>query len=106
MSLPSLWDLECAVSNARAYANRLYNTARGIDDYDRAREAEGVAQRGESAMRQLSSAWNEIKSTMAARDRAYDQYVTSRQECCSCHISAPCGYCIEKSEEDEHGDEA
>lgn len=106
MSLPSLYDLEAAVRNARRYAMHLHDTAKRADDYDRARESTRIAQQGEQAMRQLSSMWSEIKSLMAARDRAYDQYVTSRQECCSCHITAPCSYCTDQSEETGHGDDA
>ncbi|WP_458788947.1 hypothetical protein [Dyella jiangningensis] len=101
MDLPDLWPIEMAVQNARRYAKRLYNTAKRADDYDAAKDAERIATAGESELRKLSIAWNEIKSLKASRDRAYDEYVTNQHECCSCHISAPCSYCTRELDEDE-----
>ena len=101
VSLPDLWPIECAVSNARRYANHLYNNARRADDYDAAKDAERVAAEGERALRMLSEQYSNLRSLKSAAERAYDEYVTNSRECCSCHISAPCDYCINKDHDSE-----
>lgn len=102
MDMPDLYRIQDAVHNARRYANRLYNTAHGVDDYDNAREAERVAQMAEVEMRKLTDMWPEIKSMKSSAEHAYDAYVTYIPDCCSCHLVAPCGYCTREVDEEQN----
>jgi len=52
---------------------------------------------GRTALAKLQEAWPRIKALAAEAERSYDLYVTRDRlaDACSCHLSAPCGFCTE-----------
>lgn len=52
---------------------------------------------GNCQQKENEAAWRRL--TM--REREYDCFVTSRRGGCSCHLSAPCAWCVEQEDEEE-----
>lgn len=102
MSDINLSDIDGAISNLERLAEFYFNNTRGPDAYDNYKHYKLSAERAGKAMRQLDSVWSEFRSFQSTRAEAYDRYVTSERgvESCSCHISAPCSYCMRKVDAD------
>ncbi len=74
----------------------------GVDNYEQGREMEGVANRAEVALRKIDKKLPGLLRLQEAADRSYDRYVLDGpSECCSCHIIAPCDFCISRSSDDD-----
>ena len=73
----------------------------GRDNIDRYRELQDTIKRANAEYSALSTALPRLRDLKTAADRAYDAYVTREPECCSCHISAPCGWCTSQTDDEE-----
>lgn len=97
----SLWDIESALRDGHAANEALSTWTRGPDAHDRYRERRDCIERGLATLRRLNEVWPNAKALLAAEARAYDAYVTRDPEpCCSCHLSAPCGFCTSQPDEE------
>ncbi len=101
-----LGDIDDAIHAARSMVSRMSYNARGYEERDLASGYQASISRGEAALRQLYEVWSEFKNYQSQRSRSYDAYVTSPRDdygnrCCSCHISAPCGFCVSQPEDEE-----
>lgn len=89
-----------AISSLEREANFRWNVG-GRDNLDRYRDLQNIMRDAMAEYHALSEALPRLRSLKAAADREYDNYVTRERECCSCHISAPCGYCTRETEDAE-----
>ena len=99
MSALSTGHIYDAIMELQREANFRRNIG-GRNNYDRARDLDRIYSEAMAEQRALSDALPRLKALKAEADRAYDRYVTRGPECCSCHISAPCGYCTSQSDEE------
>lgn len=98
----SIWSaIQCLEREAQFRRNIGNNS-----NYERARDLDHAYKQAMAEYRQLSDALPRLRSLKDAADREYDRYVTREPESCSCHISAPCGYCTSQSDEDEDASDA
>lgn len=101
--------IDSALSDLARAVETIRHTARGADAYDRARWMERNASEAQKELSKLSALWPRIRGLLADADRAYDAYVTSpsrnyeddERTGCSCHLTAPCGFCTSQSDEEE-----
>lgn len=88
-----------AISSLEREANFRWNVG-GRDNLDRYRDLQSIMREAMAEYRALSDALPRLRDLKAAADREYDSYVTRERECCSCQISAPCGYCTRETEDE------
>ena len=72
-------------------------------------DASGFGYCGECTRKLREKIWKNMSEDRKNYDRHFDPegskmldaavYNYDKNECCSCHISAPCGYCVSKSED-------
>lgn len=70
----------------------------GRGNCDRYRDLQRTVHEALAEYHALSEALPRLRELKAEADRAYDRYVTRIEDrepdCCSCHISAPCRFCV------------
>lgn len=98
--MSDLNDIWTAIRSLEAAAEKLYYSATNVEQRDRVRDFQFAAKRGMEAYNRLSSKLPRAMELLAASEREYDRYVTREPECCSCHINAPCGFCLAQSDEE------
>lgn len=97
LSISAIYD---AITSLDRECNFRWNVG-GRDNLDRYRALQRIMKDAMAEYRLLSEALPRLRDLKSAADREYDSYVTRERECCSCHISAPCGFCTSQSDEDE-----
>lgn len=97
LSTDAIYD---AISSLEREANFRWNVG-GRGNLDRYRDLQRTMRDAMTEYQALSEALPRLRALKVAADREYDRYVTREPECCSCHISAPCGYCTRQTEDEE-----
>lgn len=87
-----------AISSLESEANFRWNVG-GRVNLERYRDLQRVIRNAMAEYRALSEALPRLRDLKAAADREYDRYVTRGPDGCSCHLSAPCGYCTRETED-------
>lgn len=103
MSAPKIdmWAIESGLSIASERLEAAFYTVRGPDAHDRIRRDREDINRAKAEFRKLQEAWSKARPLIDDADRAYDVYVTSPSDGCSCHINPPCGFCCDVPDEDQ-----
>jgi len=77
----------------------------GRSNIDRYRDLKRMMNAAMAEYNALSAALPRLRALKAEADRSYDRRMTRYEdrapECCSCHISAPCSFCVNQSDDDE-----
>ena len=77
----------------------------GRNNINRYRDLQQMMNAAMAEFHALSTALPRLRALKVEADRAYDRYVTRYDdrapECCSCHISAPCSFCVNQSDDEE-----
>ena len=89
LSTSAIYD---AITALEREANFRWNVG-GSENFERYRDLNRMMKLALVEYRQLSDALPRLRALKVEADRQYDRYVTRQPECCSCHISAPCGFC-------------
>lgn len=103
MSNLSLDAIYYAINSLERECNFRWNVG-GRDNLDRYRDLQRIMKDAMAEYRLLSEAMPRLRELKSAADREYDRYVTRFEdrepECCSCHISAPCGFCTRETKDE------
>jgi hypothetical protein len=94
-----LSDFESVISDARQYAESLKRRG-GADNYDAGRGIDADVVRARQTLNELYRRLPALLDLERSAHRAYDIYVTSQQDGCSCHVSAPCNWCVNQPDPD------
>lgn len=100
MSDIRLSDIDRGIRAGLAAVESLRTWVKGAEAYRVCSEREQALKDAEKALDRLSAAWPRAQALIAEAATSYDNYVTREPECCSCHLSAPCSYCMSQSDED------
>lgn len=93
-------DIDRGIRDGLRAVESLRTWVKGVDAYRTCDERERSLRAAEGALAKLSAVWPRAQSLIGAAAREYDAYVEREPEGCSCHLSAPCGYCMSQSDED------
>lgn len=101
MSDIRLSDIEYGIRAGLAAVESLRTWVKGSEAYRVCSERERALKDAERALDRLLAVWPRAQALIAVAETSYDSYVTREPENCSCHLSAPCGYCTNQDDEDE-----
>ena len=102
---PEISFIRQAISTLQERARHLQDTAKSGYAHDAAYRVSQVADRADIEMRKLEAKWSAFILFERQAEKSYDAYVCNPVQECTCHISPPCNFCIEKSgkENEEEG---
>lgn len=100
MDAISLSDIDSGIRAGLAAVEALRTWVKGAEAYRICSERERALMDAEKALNQLYAVWPKAKALIAESARSYDRYVEREPESCSCHLSAPCSYCMSQSDDD------
>lgn len=99
---PRLSDIDRGLRAGLAAVEALRTWVRGSEAYRLCDDRERAIKDAERALAALERDWPRAKALLAEAGREYDRYVTQDREpeSCSCHLSAPCGFCMMQVDEE------
>lgn len=100
MSDIRLSEIEYGIRAGLAAVESLRTWVKGSEAYRICSEREQALKDAERALDRLSSVWPKAQALIADAERSYDRYVERDPESCSCHLSAPCSWCISQPDPD------
>jgi hypothetical protein len=92
--------IDSAISYLESAAE-VVKSRNGVDAWNRGKAMEEMAALASKQLRMLHEHLPRLLALDDSANRAYDRMVTSLDECCSCHLTAPCNYCINQPNQDE-----
>lgn len=101
MSDIRLCEIEYGIRAGLSAVESLRTWVRGSEAYRICSEREQALKNAERALDRLSSVWPKAQALIADAERSYDRYVEREPESCSCHLSAPCSWCMSQPDPDE-----
>ena len=98
-----LSEIEHGIRAGLAAVEALRTWVKGSEAYRICSERERALKDAERTLQRLSAVWPKAQALVADAERAYDRYVEREPESCSCHLSAPCGYCMSQTDDSDAG---
>lgn len=97
-----LSDIDAGLRAGLAAVEALRTWVKGAEAYRICSERERALQEGERALQALYDVWPRAKALIQESERSYDRYVTRdfEPESCSCHLSAPCSFCMAQTDDE------
>lgn len=92
-------DIAYGIRSGLAAVESLRTWVKGVEAYRVCSERERALREAEHALGRLYAVWPKAQALIAQSALEYDRYVEREPESCSCHLSAPCGYCISQPDE-------